>query len=227
MRKLRLKEGTSLVIQWLRLPAPNAGGPGSVLVQGTRSYMPQRRSKILRATTKIWYSQLNKYFFKIRLRELQWLAQYYTARKVDSGFNLLAQWSFHPTSTTQHYVCAQSFSCSDSLQWPLGLWPTRLLCPWHFPGKNNGVGCHFLLQRIFPTQGIPNPEFPIWISFLSCIGRWILYHHATVTISFDNCYLETHIQASLSLLQDPWAVSLSTPMEGPMEGIKTYYSPIK
>ena len=22
----------------------------------------------------------------------------------------------------------------------------RLLCPWHFPGKNTGVGCHFLLQ---------------------------------------------------------------------------------
>ena len=30
--------------------------------------------------------------------------------------------------------------------------PTRLLCPWDFPGKNNGVGCHFLLQGIFPTQ---------------------------------------------------------------------------
>ena len=31
--------------------------------------------------------------------------------------------------------------------------PTRLLCPWDFPGKNTGVGCHFLLQGIFPTQG--------------------------------------------------------------------------
>ena len=29
----------------------------------------------------------------------------------------------------------------------------RLLRPWDFPGKNTGVGCHFLLQRIFPTQG--------------------------------------------------------------------------
>ena len=28
----------------------------------------------------------------------------------------------------------------------------RLLCPWDSPGKNTGVGCHFLLQRIFPTQ---------------------------------------------------------------------------
>ena len=28
-----------------------------------------------------------------------------------------------------------------------------LLRPWDFPGKSTGVGCHFLLQRIFPTQG--------------------------------------------------------------------------
>ena len=33
-----------------------------------------------------------------------------------------------------------------------GLRPIRLLCPWHFPGGNTGVGCHFLLQGIFPTQ---------------------------------------------------------------------------
>ena len=31
--------------------------------------------------------------------------------------------------------------------------PTRLFCPWDFPGKNTGMGCHFLLQGIFPTQG--------------------------------------------------------------------------
>ena len=31
--------------------------------------------------------------------------------------------------------------------------PIRLLCPWHFPGENTGVGCHFFLQRIFQTQG--------------------------------------------------------------------------
>ena len=29
-------------------------------------------------------------------------------------------------------------------------------CPWDLPGKNTGVGCHSLLQRIFPTQGL-NP----------------------------------------------------------------------
>ena len=30
--------------------------------------------------------------------------------------------------------------------------PSRLLCPWASPGKNTGVGCHALLQGIFPTQ---------------------------------------------------------------------------
>ena len=33
----------------------------------------------------------------------------------------------------------------------------RLLCPWDSLGKNTGVGCHFLLQGIFPIQG-SNPH---------------------------------------------------------------------
>ena len=39
---------------------------------------------------------------------------------------------------------------------PYGLESTRLLCPRDFAGKNSGVGCHFLLHWIFPTQGL-NP----------------------------------------------------------------------
>ena len=49
---------------------------------------------------------------------------------------------------------------SDSLQ-PDGLQPARLLCPWDSPGKNTGVGYHFLLQGIFPTQG-SNLGLPHW-----------------------------------------------------------------
>ena len=57
--------GTSLVIQWLRLHTPNAGGPGSILGQGTRSHMPQLRVRILQlkiphASVKTWCSQINK-----------------------------------------------------------------------------------------------------------------------------------------------------------------------
>ena len=41
---------------------------------------------------------------------------------------------------------------SNSLR-PSGLGPARLLCSWNSSGKNIGVGCHFFLQGIFPTQG--------------------------------------------------------------------------
>ena len=42
---------------------------------------------------------------------------------------------------------------SNSFQ-PHGLQFTRLLCPWNFPGKNNGMGSYFQLQGIFPDSGI-------------------------------------------------------------------------
>ena len=65
------------------------------------------------------------------------------------------------------------FSCwvvSNSL-WPHGLQHARLLCPWDFPGKNTGVGCHFLLQEIFPTQG-SKPHFLQWqVDFLPLATR--------------------------------------------------------
>ena len=58
---------------------------------------------------------------------------------------------------------SESEVVSDSLQ-PCGL------CPWDFPGRSTGVGCHFLLQGIFQTQG-SNPGLP------HC--RQTLYHLTT------------------------------------------------
>ena len=63
-------------------------------------------------------------------------------------------WAFH-------------FSCGEKWKWkwsPVLLFSitwaiTRLLHPWDFPGKSIGVGCRFLLQGIFPSQGL-NPHFP-------------------------------------------------------------------
>ena len=54
---------------------------------------------------------------------------------------------------------------SDSVR-PHRRQPTRLHSLWDSPGKNTGVGCHFLLQGLFPAQG-SNP------GLLHC--RWILY----------------------------------------------------
>ena len=53
------------------------------------------------------------------------------------------------------YVCSVSKSCL-TLQ-PHGLWSSRFHCPCYFPGKNTGVGCYFLLQGVFPIQGL-NPH---------------------------------------------------------------------
>ena len=44
---------------------------------------------------------------------------------------------------------------------PRGLQPARLLGPWGSLGKNAGDSCHFLLQGIFPTQGL-NPCLQHW-----------------------------------------------------------------
>ena len=44
---------------------------------------------------------------------------------------------------------------SDSLR-PHGLQPTRLLCPWDFPGKSTGVGCYCLLRGCFHVLAIIN-----------------------------------------------------------------------
>ena len=57
---------------------------------------------------------------------------------------------------SKNCACQVTSVVSDSL-WRYGLWPARLLCPWGSPGKNTGVGCHALLQGIFPTQGL-NPS---------------------------------------------------------------------
>ena len=47
---------------------------------------------------------------------------------------------------------------------------TRFLCPWDFPGKHTGVGCHCLLQEIFPTQGL-NLGLPHCRQTLYCLSH--------------------------------------------------------
>ena len=44
-------------------------------------------------------------------------------------------------------AAAKSLQLCPTLQ-PHRQQPTRLLCPWDSPGKNTGVGCHFLLQHM-------------------------------------------------------------------------------
>ena len=85
-----------------------------------------------------------------------------------------------------HTFVVQSFSHAPTLLQPHRLQPTRrILCPWDSPGKNTGVGCHFLLQGIFPDPGIQNPCL--------LLGRWIFFffflllsHQGILTYTCDS-----------------------------------------
>ena len=74
----------------------------------------------------------------------------------------IAHLPFDPVMTTTHLLkfrevllvfnmCGHSV-VSGSLQC-YRQQPSRPFCSWDSPGKNTGVGCHFFLQGIFPTQG--------------------------------------------------------------------------
>ena len=77
---------------------------------------------------------------------------YYFGRKI---WGPVKFWSFcflnwvfleiHLLLHTYCYCCWVTSVVSDSV-WPHRWQPTRLPRPWDSPGKNTGVGCHFLLQ---------------------------------------------------------------------------------
>ena len=80
-------------------------------------------------------------------------------------------------SKSPHLLIPQSMcGCSVAPSW-LALCNSMdwLLCPWDFPGKNTGVGCYFLPQGIFPSQGLKPSLLHLlhWqaeSSLLSCLG---------------------------------------------------------
>ena len=59
----------------------------------------------------------------------------------------------------RHKEEVKSLSCARLFATPWTVACTKFPCPWDFLGKSTGVGCHFLLQGIFPTQG-SNPDLP-------------------------------------------------------------------
>ena len=81
--------------------------------------------------------------------------------------NTSDQWFNHSCVCVCVCVCmhAQSPRTCDPVDSP-----ARFLCLWNFPGKNTGVGCHFLRQEIFPKQG----SNPCLLSLLS--GKRVVYH---------------------------------------------------
>ena len=96
-------------------------------------------------------------------------------------------------------VCAWALSwvrlCVTS--WPVQ--PTRLLCPWNSPGKNTGVGCHFILWGIFQTQGSNH------VSLVFCTGRQVLYRLSHQGSPCLHMTYDKYIQALMLYIRAPTA----------------------
>ena len=91
--------------------------------------------------------------WRIPWTEEPWWA---TVHRVAKSQTRLSDFTFTFLKNYVH-VCSVIRLC-PTVQ-PHRVQPAMLLCPWNFPGKSTGAGCHFLLQGIFLTQGL-NPGLP-------------------------------------------------------------------
>ena len=91
--------------------------------------------------------------------------------------------SFFGHQNTVLCVVSRQVVSDSATPWAAGSSVHGIFHPWDFPGKNTGVGCHFLLQ------GSSQPRD--WTR-VTCIGRWILYHWATweASMSGAGCKLD-------------------------------------
>ena len=108
------------------------------------------------------------------------------------GFSRQERWSGLPFPSPMHESEKRKWShsvVSDSL-WPHGLQPTRLLCPWDFPGKSTGVGCHCLHYKTLFSWKVLHIRQIFWqphllslCVFLSVLPLASIYWQAVISVS--------------------------------------------
>ena len=106
------------------------------------------------------------------------------------------------------------FSCVQ-LCATCGLQPIRLFCPWDSPGEKTGVGCHFFLQGIFPTQGW-NLTLLVQFSSVSqsCPSFCDSMNHSTQGLPVHHQLLEfsqTHVHQVSDAIQPSHPLSSPSP----------------
>ena len=82
----------------------------------------------------------------VRLLATPWTATPQAPQSM--GFSRQEYWSGVPLPSPKDFLLLLLLSCFSRVRLvrPHRWQPNRLLCPWDSPGKNTGVGCHFLLQ---------------------------------------------------------------------------------
>ena len=95
------------------------------------------------------------------------------------------------------------------------------------PSKNTGVGCHFLLQCIFPTQGsnLHLQHLPHWQadSFTTTTALPWEPWDCALNAAFDFCFLPTGLRAGA--VRRPLRVSNYAPLKKTKKGIISVLPP--
>ena len=144
------------------------------------------------------------------------------------GFSRQEHWRGLPFPSPMHESEKRKWSHSvvSDPQWPHGLQPTRLLCPWDFPGRSTGVGCHCLLRRLAldPLNSTCLASSLGFISRLctcststnqSIFRSWTLLFRLSLLVSYEYVpfrILILHIWMLCSLLLSSVALSILSSM---------------
>ena len=88
------------------------------------------------------------------------------------------------------------------------------VCPWDFPDKNIGVGCHFFLQGIFPTQW-SNTSPALAGGFFTTKATW---EAQRALLSFSS--------SVTSDSANPWTVACRLPCPSPSPGVCSNSCPL-
>ena len=119
------------------------------------------------------------------------------------GFSRQEHWSGLPFPSPLSESEKWKWSCSvvsDSLR-SHGLQPTRLLCPWDFPGKSTGVGYHCLFWEYsakpsqIPAWGKRNNQsfwFSLHLKDLSFVHNFLhsFWFFKNITVLFLSFFIE-------------------------------------
>ena len=91
----------------------------------------------------LWFYIIVLLVSRVRFFATQWTEAYQAP--LSMGFSRQEHLSGLPLPSPMHE--SEKWKWSHSIvsgsSRPHGLQPTRLLCPWDFPGKSTGVGCHY------------------------------------------------------------------------------------
>ena len=130
-------------------PCSSHQSPLSLTIQKPAQHLTLNCIPFLHLRTKVWPWMIMSWILKIQFKASSLMAgtafhvaiyyrpypnniqEWYPRNTLDSGM----KWKWN------HSVVANSF------------WPHGLYSPWSSLGQNTEVGCHFLFQGIFPTQG--------------------------------------------------------------------------